>query len=153
MTSRWRSLIETAAERHGVPPDLVEAIVHVESGGDPWAMRYEPGYRWLVSTNHHGGTQGTETEGQKISWGLGQIMGATAREMGYAGKWLSGLCDPATNLEYVATFLSHLLRRYNGDISDAIAAYNAGGARKDTRGQYRNQVYVNRVLNYLEAVS
>lgn len=142
----WWPFIVRVAMEHDLDPRLVAGIVQVESGGDPHAMRYERGYRWTVPFVG-GGTQGTETEAQKFSYGLGQIMGATAREHGFKGPWLSMLFDPPTNLQYVCKHLVWLLKRYRGDMHDAISAYNQGSARRTDRGDYVNQVYVNKVLN------
>lgn len=162
--------IVQAAERHDLSPSLVAAVVMVESGGDPWAVRAEPGYRWLWDepigvpfrslrpdeasslfppkdfAGPAGVSRATEWFGQKCSWGLMQIMGATAREHGFRGVFLSSLCQPTIGLEYGCKHLSNLVKRYKGNLLDAVSAYNQGTARRDDSGKYRNQRYVDKVV-------
>ena len=100
----------------------------------------------------------TELLGQQASWGLMQIMGATARERGFKG-WLTELCDPAVNLEWGCRHLRWMLDHpldyglsiaqgpavLKGTLADLAAAWNGGSCRivDDT---YANQSYVDRVV-------
>ena len=136
------------------PGELLYAITMVESDGDPWAIRFEPFYSYL--TNREGlplkatdSISDTERNQQKTSWGLMQVMGAVARERGFTGPYLSALCDPMTGLNYGAAQLALLLWREKGNELDAIAAYNAGGVRREKSGEYVNQGYVDKVLKHL----
>jgi len=111
----------------------------------------------------------TELLAQQTSWGLMQIMGATARERGFADNnyhynasnkgWLTELCDPQVNLEWGCRHLRWMVDHNNAyglpDVrispADLAAAWN-GGARimefvnaKPT-GRYKNQSYVDRVV-------
>lgn len=140
------AIVETAAE-YGVPEPLLRAVVEVEGGGDPWAIRYEDHFRWLCDPEEHIGyhqSLDTEKTAQKTSWGLMQVMGALARELGFEGSFLSLLCKPELSLKYGALYLRNQHRRY-GCWGDAVAAYNAGSVRKKDDGSYRNQRYVDRV--------
>ena len=112
--------IKTAAKAHGLPADLVAAVVEQESGGHRRATRYEPGYRWL----HGKDLDPDEVEDQSTSWGLMQVMGATARELGHAGP-LTDLLEAEVGLDIGCAYLARLLKRHRM-ATPALAAYNAG---------------------------
>lgn len=144
-------LIERVAKRHDLPVSLVSAIVRVESGGDPWAIRYEPQFydHYIAPKPVKGKAPcSAQTEGrmQATSWGLMQIMGATARETGFNGVFLSQLCDPETGLDWGCRYLIRLFKRFGGQGDEAvIAAYNAGSPRKTGTGAFVNQAYVDKI--------
>ncbi|MCB2187698.1 MAG: transglycosylase SLT domain-containing protein [Deltaproteobacteria bacterium] len=128
-----RPQICAAAEKHNLPPAILAGLVMVESSGNPDAMRYEKDYRWKVGFGPGevlylppGCTKATERNGQETSWGPGQIMGATAREMGFKG-WFSELCKPAVGLDYTARYLALCLKRAKGDLVGGLLKYNGGG--------------------------
>src|SRR3990167_587251 len=91
------SLVSSASSRHGVPEDLVRAVVHVESRGRPDAL---------------------STAGAR---GVMQLMPQTARALG-----VQDVHDPAQNIDGGVRYLAQLLRQFNGDEDLAIQAYNAG---------------------------
>lgn len=138
------TLIKAAASRRSLPWELVYAICQVESSLNPSAIRHEPRYRWLVGDNET--MSPTERQDQMTSWGLMQVMGAVARELGHTGP-LSDLLDPPTGLFYGCLHLRRFRAKY--DIwPDVIAAYNAGSPRRVAGqiGSYVNQSYVDKVL-------
>ena len=90
-------LIKAAAVRRALPWELVYAICQVESSLNPTATRHEPHYRWLVGDNET--MSPTERQGQMTSWGLMQVMGAVARELGHIGPF-EDLLHPPTGLFY-----------------------------------------------------
>ena len=138
------SLIKAAASRMDLPWELVQAICVTESSMNPWAIRYEPAYRWFYGTAD--ALSPTERAGQQMSWGLMQVMGAVAREHGFTG-WFPSLCEPTVGLNYGMRHLAGFYARYK-NWPDAIASYNAGSPVKDQEGRYRNQAYVDRVLRH-----
>lgn len=138
------TLIKSSASRRSLPWELVYAICQVESSLNPSAIRHEPRYRWLVGDNET--MSPTERQDQMTSWGLMQVMGAVARELGHTGP-LSDLLDPPTGLFYGCLHLRRFRAKY--DIwPDVIAAYNAGSPRRVAGqiGPYVNQSYVDKVL-------
>ena len=138
------TLIKSSASRRSLPWELVYAICQVESSLNPSAIRHEPRYRWLVGDNET--MSPAERQDQMTSWGLMQVMGAVARELGHTGP-LSDLLDPPTGLFYGCLHLRRFRAKY--DIwPDVIAAYNAGSPRRVAGqiGPYVNQSYVDKVL-------
>jgi soluble lytic murein transglycosylase len=65
--------------------------------------------------------------------GLLQMIPPTAQEVKLELKsdadMPSSLTDPATNVKYCAYYLAKLIKKYNGSIPLALAAYNAGPTR------------------------
>ena len=125
-------VIARAAQEQGLAPTLLAGLVAVESGGNPWAVRYEPRYRWLFGDEPGerlvwpaGCDRNTEYHLQRCSWGLCQVMGGTARWLGF-GDWLPRLVEPELNLTYGARFLARCLARGQGDPIQALQAYNGG---------------------------
>ena len=143
------SLVRATAARHNLPVAFVRALVRVESSGDPAAMRYEPAFfeRYVSGRGHRvwpGCSRATEERLRAFSFGLMQIMGQTAREAGFQEPFLTALLDPATNLDWGCRYLARQYDRYQ-DLEVAAAAYNAGSARRDDAGRWRNQEYVDKV--------
>ncbi len=116
-----RELAAAAARRHGLDPDLVMAVVSVESGFRPRAVS------------------------PKGAQGLMQLMPKTASSLGVADAF-----DPAQNLDGGTRHLGQLLTLYGGDLTRALAAYNAGEGAVDRHGgvpPYREtRAYVKKVL-------
>ena len=126
-SGNWRYYIYTVANKYGVDPNLIKAIIMVESSGRPNAIRHE----W----NGHD------------SIGLMQVTIPAARDVGYTGDE-NGLLNPFTNIEYGTKYLKKMINEFNGNIYKAIAAYNAG-AYNVKHGRY-SRTYVARVLNYYD---
>jgi len=121
---RYAPVIDAAAARHGVDPNLVHAVIRAESA-------YEP-----TAESHAG------------ACGLMQLMPATARRFGVRDVW-----DPAQNIRGGVAYLRFLLDRFGADIPLAIAAYNAGEGAVAKYGNrvppYREtRAYIRRVLGY-----
>jgi soluble lytic murein transglycosylase-like protein len=149
----WQ-LIEDVADAENVPKNLLAAIVQTESSNNRYAVRFEPHYKWLFKTKDHakdnGLTEATETVMQMTSFGLCQIMGAVARELGLKGP-IFQLLDEKTNLEYCAKLLKRLASKHK-ERDDIIASYNAGSPIKGLNGAYKNQAYVDKVNLFLSAI-
>lgn len=131
---------------------LIYAIIETESGWNPYAVRYEPNWRYLIEIpdkmlNALGITRDTEKQLQKFSWGLMQVMGSVARELNFTGL-LTELVNPRINVNLGVRHFKRFLGKYK-NLEDAIASYNAGSPRKREDGKYINQQYVDKVLaNY-----
>ena len=146
--------IRQAAKAEGCDSVLALAISLTESAGQTMAVRFEPEYKYLVDplkfARLNGITKDTEETLQKCSWGLMQVMGGVARELGYK-EMLPGLCDPLTGAVFGCRKLAALGVRYR-EQDEVIAAYNAGSARRTAAGIFTNQGYVNLVRRALVVV-
>ncbi|RJX18978.1 MAG: lytic transglycosylase domain-containing protein [Desulforudis sp.] len=146
-------LIQAAAAKYDLDPFLVGAMVLTESGGDPWAARYEPAWRGIVQTKGlKPSTCSDETEQrlQMTSFGLMQVMGAVAREHKFQG-WLTRVCDPEAGLDLGCRHLRQKIDRF-GSIDAGIAAYNQGNDRRGPDGRFANQPYVDKVKGRMQAL-
>ena len=141
-------LAQQKAKKYGLDPIFVMAIATQESSWRPTATRYERDFykSYIAPMNI---ADPVEMVGRATSWGLMQVMGQVARELGYTGPFAS-LCDPDTGLEYGCKNLAKCVKRYPSDIDSAIAAYNAGSARRVKKGgPFVNQGYVDSVKKYM----
>jgi cell wall-associated NlpC family hydrolase len=123
--SPYDAMIVEAAQANNVPPALVKAVVRAESGFDPNAVS-------------RAGAQG-----------LMQLMPTTAAGLGVTDPF-----DPKQNLMGGAKFLRGLLDRFNGDVSKALAGYNAGPGAVEKYGGIppyaETQAYVPKVLGFVD---
>jgi soluble lytic murein transglycosylase-like protein len=105
---------------------LVCAVADHESGGwNPWAIRYEPAFEKKYDPADPVKLP-TEHYSRAFSFGLMQIMGETARELGFAGPYITQLCSPDVGLEYGCRKLKRCVDAHPGDTRAALLAYNGG---------------------------
>jgi soluble lytic murein transglycosylase-like protein len=121
-----RRLATDTARRHGLDPALVLAVAGVESAFE------------------------TRAVSAKGAQGLMQLMPGTAKDLGVADPF-----DPAANLDGGTRYLRELLAKYDGDVTKALAAYNAGPgavARHQGVPPYKEtRDYVKKVLRRYQA--
>ncbi len=134
------TLARQIATAHGLPPALVCAVCEQESDWDTWATRYEPGFlsRYVAPLFTNNKIDATEAHCRAISWGLMQVMGQTAREHGFQGRFLSALCDPQVGLAIGCAVLAHKLAA-TSDVRSALLLWN-GGADPDYPAQVMNRI-------------
>jgi soluble lytic murein transglycosylase-like protein len=116
--------IREAAQRHGVPEQLVSAVIRVESGFN------------------------TRAVSRKGARGLMQLMPGTAAILGVRDSF-----DPTENIDGGVRHLRGLLDRYANNLPFALAAYNAGEGAVNNYGGIppypETQAYVGRILSIL----
>lgn len=116
--------IDRVAREHGLSPELIKAVALVESGFNTHAVS------------------------PKGAQGLMQLMPATARQYGVKDAF-----DPLQNLRAGTIHLRKLLDEFGGDLTLALAAYNAGSGAVRRHGgvpAYREtQEYVRKVQSNL----
>lgn len=122
---------------------------------NPWAVRFEPGYKYFVNPVDfaHRSFISVDTERtlQATSYGLMQVMGGVCREHGYVDDLIKLPSHPEIALTLAVKHLKQKIERYG--LFEAISAYNAGSPRKTPGGMYINQVYVDKVHSELLALS
>ena len=129
------SLAKRVASEHGLDPALFCALVETESGWYTWAARYEPGFKKryidpIESIERFGSiSYATERAQRSTSFGLCQVMGQVARELGCKLPSLVQMCDPETGLTYGAKRLKKALDRKLGDVREALLNYNGGSEK------------------------
>ncbi|GFI25808.1 membrane-bound lytic murein transglycosylase F [Lachnospiraceae bacterium] len=113
-----------ASQTYGVSIDLLKAMTKQESNFDP-------------NATSRSGAQG-----------LMQLMPATA-----AGLGVTDAYDPYQNVMGGAKYIRQMLDKYNGNVSLALAAYNAGSNNVDKYGGIppfaETQNYVAKITQYL----
>lgn len=143
----YEKQIQIAANHFKLDVDLITAICQVESAFRPFAARYEVNYKWTVAISAHslrlGITYNTEEILQKTSYGLMQVMGGLARDLGFS-RHLGELYIPEINLHYGCKYLRKLTDKY-GDEDKVISSYNQGSPRMKPSGVFENEVYVDKV--------
>jgi len=119
---RFDGELQSAGHTSGLDPALLLAVTMEESGGDP------------------------DARSAKGAVGLMQLMPATAVELGVSDR-----NNPGQNLQGGASYRAQMLRRYEGRLDVALAAYNAGPGNVDQAGGEipsfnETRDYVRRVL-------
>jgi len=102
----FEPLIQQHAARNSLRPELVRAVIQVESGYNPRARS------------------------PRGAMGLMQLMPATARELGVVDPY-----NPGDNIRGGCAYLRRLIDRYDGNEELALAAYNAGAGAVDRYGR------------------
>jgi soluble lytic murein transglycosylase-like protein len=122
---QFSDLINAAAEKYGLDPALLKALIRQESNFDPNA------------------------QSPAGASGLTQLMPGTAAALGVTNP-----LDPAQAIEGGAKYLSQQLEAFDGDVRKALAAYNAGPGAVQRYGGVppyaETQNYVRAVLGFAD---
>jgi hypothetical protein len=120
--SDYHSIVHEKAAVYDLDPGLIKAVIKTESN---WNSR-------AIS--------------KKGAMGLMQLMPTTATDMNVSNPF-----DPEENIEGGTKYLKYLLDRFNGDLTLALAAYNAGPRTVEKYGFVppisETRQYVNKVLS------
>ncbi|WP_298271224.1 lytic transglycosylase domain-containing protein [Geobacter sp.] len=122
----FEPIINQCALEYGVDKSLVKAVIHAESGYNPNALS------------------------RKGASGLMQLMPQTARDLKVSNSF-----DPRENIRGGVRYLRFLLDTFKGDVTMALAAYNAGLSKVAQYGgvppYQETRTYVDKVLSYRKA--
>ncbi|OIP25311.1 hypothetical protein AUK22_08150 [bacterium CG2_30_54_10] len=102
---QYLDLIKKYSEQNGLNPQLIQKVIQTESNFDPRCVS------------------------KRGAQGLMQLMPETAREMGVSNPF-----DPEQNIAGGSRYLAMMLERFGGNMSKALAAYNAGPTVVQTHG-------------------
>ncbi|MGD8523994.1 MAG: lytic transglycosylase domain-containing protein [Desulfobacterales bacterium] len=120
-----RPTIFRIAHRHRVDPAMVQAIIMAESSFNPNAVS------------------------KRGAIGLMQLMPNTAKSLG-----IKDPLNPELNITGGVLYFKKLLKEFHGDVTLALAAYNAGTRKvKEYQGVppfKSTQVYIEKVLEYYQ---
>jgi soluble lytic murein transglycosylase-like protein len=118
----FEEIIQNASQKYNVDADLVKAVIQNESNYDPNAVS------------------------SAGALGLMQLMPATAANLGVENPM-----NPEENIEGGVKLLRELLNQFGGNLTNVVAAYNAGSGAVQQYGgvppYQETQTYVNRVLS------
>jgi hypothetical protein len=118
---RYAKLIHTSAQKHGVEEKLIASVIEAESNFDAKAVS------------------------RKNALGLMQLLPKTA-----ARYDVKNIFDPAQNIDAGTRYLKDLLERYHGNLTFALAAYNAGPEMVD---RYRGVPPFAETQNYVRQIT
>lgn len=120
-TEQLSDVINNSSDLHHLDPDLVNSVIHAESGFNQRARS------------------------PKGAQGLMQLMPGTALQLGVSNPY-----DAQANVEGGTKYLRELLELYNFDLVKALAAYNAGPQRvakyHGVPPYYETQAYIARII-------
>lgn len=123
-TASLEEIFTEASQTYNVPKNLIKAIAKAESDFNPSA------------------TSGAGAQG------IMQLMPGTARELGVTDSY-----DPYQNIMGGTKYISQMLEKYNGNVSLALAAYNAGSNNVEKYGGIppfeETQNYVVKVTRFM----
>jgi len=124
--NNFQYLAAKKARQHNIDPRLVKAVIKAESNWNPDAVS------------------------PKGAMGLMQLMPGTASDLGVADPF-----DPKQNIDGGIRYLKYLLERFDGILTLALAAYNAGPKVVERVRAVpsipETVTYVNRVMYYYGA--
>lgn len=118
---KFDSIIKQASIDTGLEAALIKAVIHAESGFNPHAIS------------------------SKGARGLMQLMPGTARDLG-----VTNVFAPEQNISGGSRYLKMLLQRFKGNLTHAIAAYNAG---MDNVDKYRGVPPFEETQKYVKIVT
>jgi hypothetical protein len=119
-SENYHVIVDEKARKHNVDPKLVKAVIAAESGWNPAAIS------------------------PKGAVGIMQLMPKTANDMGVNNRF-----NPEQNIEGGVKYLRYLLDKFKGNMTLALAAYNAGPARVE---KVKRVPSIPETMNYVRKV-
>lgn len=117
------NIVKEKASKYNLDPSLVHAVIKAESNGNPYAVS------------------------KKGAMGLMQLMPSTANDLRVRNPF-----DPEDNIDGGTRYLRYLIDKFGGDLTLALAAYNAGPKTVEKTGDVphipETKQYVKKVLSF-----
>lgn len=124
----YSGYVRQAAAKYEIEPDLIHAVIKTESNGNQRAVS------------------------KKGAMGLMQLMPSTAYDMNVVNPF-----NPEENIEGGTKYLKQLLEKFNGDLTLALAAYNAGPKTVEKYGNVppisETRQYVKKIISLFKGKS
>lgn len=120
MSQDYSGYVRQAAAKYEIEPELIHAVIKAESNGNQRAVS------------------------RKGAMGLMQLMPSTAYDMNVVNPF-----NPEENIEGGTKYLRQLLEKFNGDLTLALAAYNAG---PKTVEKYRDVPPISETKQYVKKI-
>lgn len=121
----YSSYVHKAAAKYAIEPELINAVIKAESNGNHKAIS------------------------RKGALGLMQLMPSTAVDMNVSNPF-----NPEENIEGGTRYLRQLIEKFNGDLTLALAAYNAGPKTVEKYGSVppisETKEYVKKIYSFLK---
>lgn len=121
-SDEYRQYVSSTASKYQIEADLIHAVIKTESNGNHRAVS------------------------RKGAMGLMQLMPSTANDMNVVNPF-----NPEENIEGGTRYLRYMIEKFNGNVSLALAAYNAGPKTVERYGAippiFETREYVKRVLS------
>ena len=130
------------ATKYGLDRFLLCALIEQESGWNPFAVRFEPAFLRNYVKPRDPENPSTREITMACSFGLCQVMGLVAVELGWRGAFLTELSDPDTGIDFGCRKLKQCIESHP-HVDNALLAYNGGG----------NPLYAEQVLARMDAYS
>lgn len=126
--NQYDAFIQDAGDKHHIDPNLIHSIIKMESN-------------YNADTKSHAGAAG-----------LMQLMPETAKSLGVTDS-----LNPKQNIDAGVRYFKDMLKEQNGDISLALAAYNAGPGNVKKHGGIppfqETQQYVQKVMDHYNTLT
>lgn len=121
----YSAYVQNAATKYEIEPEVIKAVIKTESNGNHRAVS------------------------SKGAMGLMQLMPSTAYDMNVVNPF-----NPEENIEGGTRYLRFLLEKFNGDLTLALAAYNAGPKTVEKYGNVppisETKQYVKKILSIVK---
>ncbi len=121
----YSGYVQQAAAKYEIEPELINAVIKTESNGNHRAVS------------------------NKGAMGLMQLMPSTANDMNVINPF-----NPEENIEGGTKYLRQLLEKFNGDLTLALAAYNAGPKTVEKYGNVppipETRQYVKKIISLVK---
>lgn len=151
----YRAEVEVISLKHGLDPNVVQAVCMIESSGLTHAYRFEPKF-WERYCKNNPEWRHENPHRVSASYGLMQVMFPTAVELKALDRTEApeNLFIPIVGINAGCIVLVDRLRWAKQNLRSALAAYNGGKTLNNapTASPLRNGDYADKVLRVLRDV-